>query len=270
MYISENEATRFMIPIGICTDFTELPEARALGYDFAEVPLCDLAALSDDYFDEFAAWCEGSGMRVTAVNRLLPDGLYIVGSDVRAGALHDYLTRAFARCKRLNVKVAVLDAPQARCAPEGYDYPMAWRQLGNFLRLCQGHARENGLSVAVEPLRKTDCNLLNLVSEATLLSGLLQLGNVGVAANTGAMAMAAEPLMALAQTGSALCHVHIEHPLTRRMPREGDGEDYFKLMRILKRSGYKGGVSVTSTKRGDFTADARAALLCLSQAQRSI
>jgi len=258
-----------MIPIGICTDFTNLPDARALGYDFAEVPLCELAALSDNYFDEFSAWCAGSGMRIQAVNRMLPEGMNIVGPDVRAAELHDYLSRAFARLKRLNTRVVTLDAALNRTVPEGYDYPMAWRQLGNFLRLCQGHARENGLVIAAEPLRKTDCNLLNLVSEATLLSGLLQLNNVGVAANTGSMAMAAEPITALSQAGASLCHVHIEHPLTRRMPREGDGEDYFKLMRILKKGGYAGGVSVCCGKCTDFLIEARSALLCLRQAQRS-
>ena len=257
-----------MIPIGICTDFVNLPEAHALGYDFMEVPLNELAALSDDHFEEFVAYCEGSGIRVTAVNRLLPEGLDVVGPDVRAAALHDYLKRAFERCKRLKVRVAALDAALARTVPGGFDYPMAWRQLGNFLRLCQGHARENGLVVAVEPLRKSECNLLNLVSEATLLTGLLQLGSVGVAANTGAMALAAEPLTSLQQAGSGLCHVHVEHPLTRRMPREADGEDYWKLMRLLKKNRYLGGVSVTGQNTGDFTADARAALLCLRQAQR--
>lgn len=257
-----------MIPIGICTDFTNLPDAHALGYDYAEVPLCELAALSDAYFEEFAAYCEGTGIRVMAVNRLLPEGLNIVGPDVSAPELHGYLSRAFERCRRLHVKVAALDAPLARTVPAGFDYPMAWRQLGNFLRLIQGHARECGLDVAVEPLRKADCNLLNLVSEATLMAGLLQLNNVGVAANTGSMAMAAEPVTALSQTGDALRHVHVEHPLTRRMPNQTDGEDYWKLMRILKKSGYRGGVSVLYQKTLDFTLDARGALLCLRQAQR--
>lgn len=257
-----------MIPIGICTDFVNIPEAQALGYDYMEIPLDGLSELSDSYFEEFAAWCAGSGVRIQAVNRMLPDGMSIVGPDVRAAALHDYLTRAFERCRRLNVRTVTLDAALCRTVPEDFDYPMAWRQLGNFLRLCQGHARDNGLVIAVEPLRKTDCNLLNLVSEATLLSGLLQLNNVGVAANTGSMAMAAESVTSLKQCGDSLCHVHIEHPLTRRMPREGDGEDYFKLMRILKKQGYGGGVSVCFTKTADFTADARSALLCLRQAQR--
>ena len=86
-----------MIPIGIATEFTNLPEAHALGYDFAEVPLCELAALSDAYFEEFAAWCEGTGIRVTAVNRLLPEDLPIVGADVRAPELHDYLRGEIGR-----------------------------------------------------------------------------------------------------------------------------------------------------------------------------
>lgn len=257
-----------MIPIGICAELSNLPEAHALGYDFVETPLDTLALLSDSYFDEFAAWREGCGLKVLAVNRLLPDGLDIVGPDVRAPELHAYLKRAFERCRRLGVRVAVLDAPKQRTAPEQSDYPLAWRQLGNFLRLVQPHARECGLAVAAEPLRKTDCNLLNLVSEATLMTGLLQLENVGVAANTGAMAMAAEPYAVLTRTGGALRHVHVEHPLTRRMPREGDGEDYWKLMRLLKRSGYAGGVSAACAKYTDFTAEARAALLCLRQAMR--
>ena len=257
-----------MIPIGIVTDFTELPEAIALGYDYAEVSLSALSALSDAYFDEFAAYCAGNGIRVSAVNDMLPEGLDIVGPGVRATELHDYLKRAFARCKRLNVRVASLDAGLNRTVPAGYDYPMAWRQLGNFLRLCQGHARDCGVVVAVEPLRKVDCNLLNLVSEATLLSGLLQLANVGVAANTGGMGMAAEPVGALAQAGSSLLHVHVEHPLSRRMPREGDGEDYRKLMRTLKGMNYLGGVSVACHKSADFLSDARSALLCLRAAAR--
>ena len=258
-----------MTPIGIATDFTNLPEAHALGYDYVEVSLSELAELSDKYFEEFAAYCEGSGIRVSAVNHMLPDDLPVVGEGVRAPELHDYLKLAFGRAQRLNVRVATMDAAISRGVPANCDYPMAWRQLGNFLRLCQGHARDCGLTIAVEPIRKTECNLLNLVSEATLLAGLLQLGNVGVAANSGHMAMAAEPVSVLRQAGASLCHVHVENTLSRCMPRESDGEDYRKLMLTLRSIGYAGGVSVTGRATGDFASSARAALLCLRQAQHS-
>ena len=258
-----------MIPIGIATDFANLPEAHALGFDYVEIPLNELAGLSDKYFEEFAAYCEGTGIRVLAANRMLPEDLPVVGDNVRAPELHDYLDRAFKRAQRLKVRVVTMDAPKARAVPQGFDYPMAWRQLGNFLRLAQGHARDCALSIAVEPIRKAECDLLNLVSEATLLSGLLQLGNVGVAANLGHMGMASEPLSALRQAGSALCHVHAENALSRCMPRDGDGQDYRKPMAHLRAIGYAGGVSVTGRCSGDFALEAAAALLCLRQAQKT-
>ena len=258
-----------MAAIGICTDFVNLPEVARLGFDYVELSLVAVAALGEAEFAELADWVDAAGIHVYAFRDMLPGNLPVTGPGVSATALHDYLKRAFGRARRLGAKVIALDAAQARGVSRDADFPFAWRQLGNFLRLCQGHARECGLVVAVEPLRKTECNLLNLVSEATLLSGLLQLGNVGVAANTGAMAMAAEPVTALSQCGNSLCHVHVEHPLTRRMPREGDGEDWFKLMRVLKRRGYAGGVSVCCNRTADFIADARSALVCLGQAQRN-
>ena len=258
-----------MIPIGICTDFDNLPEVLSLGFDYVEVPLDELAALSDHFFQEFAAWCEGSGIRVTAVNRMLPKDLPIVGENVHASELHDYLKKAFERARRLKVRVVTMDAPASRMVPDGFDYAMAWRQFGNFLRLAQGHARECGLVIAVEPIRRTECNLLNLVSEATLISGLLQLGNVGVAANSGHMGMASESIGTLAQAGAALWHVHVENTLTRRMPAAGDGEDYRRLMNALRSIGYTGGVSACCAKAGEFSVDAYAALLCLRRAQET-
>lgn len=258
-----------MAAIGICTDFVNLPEVARLGFDYVELSLVAVAALGEAEFAELADWVDAAGIHVYAFRDMLPGNLPVTGPGVSATALHDYLKRAFGRARRLGAKVIALDAAQARGVSRDADFPFAWRQLGNFLRLCQGHARECGLVIAAEPLRKTDCNLMNLVSEATLLSGLLQLGNVGVAANTGSMAMAAEPVTALTRTGNSLCHVHIEHPLTRRMPREGDGEDYFGLMRVLKKQSYVGGVSVVWNKSDDFVGDARAALICLREAQRN-
>ena len=249
-----------MIPIGICTDFTNLPDAHALGYDFMEIPLDALSALSDAYFEEFAAWCTGSGVRVQAVNHMLPEGLSIVGPDVRAPELHAYLSRAFARCQRLSVRVVTLDAALGRTVPEGFDYPMAWRQLGNFLRLCQGHAKECGIAVCLEPLRKADCSLLNLVSEATLIAGLLQLNNIAVAAHWGHMSMASEPMNALWRAAPLLGHVHLENALTRRLPAPGDGEDYGRMLSPLNTMGYKGGISLCGVTTETFVQDAAAAV----------
>ena len=254
-----------MFPIGICTDFVQLPEALSLGYDYAELPLRDLAALPESDFQEFAAYAEGAGLKIAACNRMLPEDLPITGPNVSAAALHGYLAHAFGRARRLGVKVIALDSEKSRPVPAAVDYPFAWRQLGNFLRLTQGHARENGLVVAVEPIRKADCALLNLVSEATLIAGLLQLDNVAVAAHSGHMAMASEPVSALLQAAPLLRHVHVENTLTRALPRSGDGEDYGRLVRVLSEIGYAGGVSLCGTIAPTFIEDARSALECFRE-----
>lgn len=255
-----------MFAIGICTDFYNLPEAAALGFDFAELPLDALASLSEREFSDLAAYVDGAGIRVAACNRMLPPDLPITGANVSANALHGYLTHALGRAHRLGVKVVALDSPASRAVPPGLDYPFAWRQLGNFLRLAQGHAKENGLTIAIEPIRKADCGLMNLVGEATLIAALLQLDNVAVTAHSGHMAMASEPMSALRRAAPLLRHVHIENALTRALPKAGDGEDYRRLTDTLRDIGYAGGVSLCGTIAESFVQDAADALACLRQA----
>ena len=249
-----------MFLTGIYTDFVNLPEVAELGFDYVEIPLDALAALPEGDFQAFVDYAEGRGIRVGACSRMLPEDLPITGANVNATALHGYLKHAFSRAQRLGVKVVALDGAASRAVPADGDFPFAWRQLGNFLRLAQGHARDCGLTIALEPLRKADCSLLNLVSEATLIAGLLQLSNVAVAAHWGHMAMASEPLSSLRRAAPLLRHVYAENALTRDLPRPGDGEDYARLVETLADIGYEGGLTLSGTITETFVEDARAAL----------
>lgn len=248
-----------MAAIGICTDFVNLPGVAALGFDYVELSLADLAALPEADFAELADWVDAAGIRVYACRDMLPGDLAVTGPGVNATALHGYLKHALGRAKRLGVKVVALDAAKSRAVSDGGDFPFAWRQLGNFLRLCQGHAKECGVTVCLEPLRKADCSLLNLVSEATLIAGLLQLSNIAVAAHWGHMSMASEPMDALWRAAPLLRHVHLENALTRRLPAPGDGEDYRRMLSPLNTMGYAGGVSLCGAITGTFAQEAAAA-----------
>ena len=251
-----------MFSIGIRTDFMNLPEVAGIGYDYAELPLDAMAALTEAEFNEFADYAEGAGLNIAACDRMLPADLPVTGPGVSASELHGYLKHALGRARRLGVQTVVLDAEASRVVPSDGDYPFAWRQLGNFLRLCQGHAKECGVTVAIEPIRKADCPLMNLVSEAALICGLLQLDNIAVAAHTGHMAMASEPVSALRRAAPLLRHVRVENALTRALPREGDGEDYRRLADTLNGIGYAGGVTLSGRIAESFPRDAKAALEC--------
>ena len=249
-----------MPAIGICTDFVNLPEVTGLGFDYVELSLAEVAALPEADFCELANWTDAAGIRVRACRDMLPGDLPVTGPGVSATALHAYLERALGRARRLGVKVVALDAAKSRTVAAGGDFPFAWRQLGNFLRLCQGHAKACGVTVCLEPLRKADCTLLNLVSEATLIAGLLQLPNIAVAAHWGHMSMASEPMDALWRAALLLRHVHLENALTRGLPAPGDGEDYNRMLSPLNVMGYTGGVSLCGKITGTFPQDAARAL----------
>lgn len=257
-----------MVKIGLRSEFEFVPEAAGLGFDYLELPLTRIAALTDDEFDELAAYIEAAGINVEAMYDMLPAELRVNGCDVRAKVQHEYLERAFGRARRLGAQVIAFDAPAARNVPTVFDFAMARRQTGNFLRIAQGHAVGVGLQVAIQNYRHAECNLINTVSEAALMAALLQLSQVGVLADTMQMAYAAEPLEALIRCGSSLIHVHTGSPLTRDLPKEGDGEDYVKLFRMLNRKGYQGRVSATTSKECTVET-AKAALDCLKKARQA-
>lgn len=229
--------------IGLCTEFAFVPEAAELGFDYLELPLRDIAALSEEEFDEMANYTAAANLRVEVLNHMLPDSLRVTGADVSARRQHEYLSRAFSRAQRLGAQIVVFDAPLARSVPYGFDFALARRQAGNFLRIVQGHASQHALKVAVQSFRAAECNLINTVAEAATMAALLQLDSVGVMADTMQMALSAEPLDALVRTGSALMHLHTGAALTRALPHKGDGEDYTALFRMLKRCSYLGHVS---------------------------
>lgn len=255
-----------MIRIGIRTEFESVPEMASVGFDFLEIPLTRIAALSDAEYAELAEYVHAAEISIEAACDMLPAALRVNGPQVSAQAQHEYLDRAFSRAQGLGVRIVAFDAPASRAVPAGFDFAMARRQTGNFLRIAQGHAAALGLRVAIQNYRRAECNLINTISESALMAALLQLDNVGVLADTVQMALASESLDAIERAGSSLVHVHTGAALDRTLPRDGDGEDYEKLFSLLARCGYDGRVSCVSGRETDVPA-AQTALRRLQRAR---
>lgn len=258
-----------MIRLGICTDIANIDLVAEIGYDYMETGLSALAALSDEEYEAAARRVEKAKIQVEACNGMMPASVPVTGPNVSAQAIHDYLNKAFARAARLGVKVVVFGSAGSRNVPEGFDLDQAWRQIGNFLRIAQGHAVEHGITIAIEPLRKGESNIINYVSEAVLLSSILQLSNVRALADTYHMAMGSEPYSFLATAAPMLAHVHTANAIGRILPKEGDGENYEGIFSALRRGGYDGRVSCEAGCK-DFPVDAKAAFEVLDKVRKSV
>ena len=258
-----------MIRLGICTDISNIDLVANIGFDYLETGLSALAALPEEDYERTVERVDNARIKVEACNGMMPASIRVTGPDVNAQEIHEYLDKAFARAKRLGAEIIVFGSAGSRNVPEGFDFGTAWRQIGNFLRIAQGHAVECGLTIAIEPLRRFESNIINYVSEAVALASLLQLNNVRVLGDTYHMAMGGEPYSVLALAGDLLAHVHTANTLGRVLPREGDGEDYAGIFDALRASGYGARVSCEAGFK-HFAADAKGAFTVLDKLRHKI
>lgn len=257
------EAIRF----GICAEPGRIAQAARAGYDYVELDLNRVMALNEGEYRDMTGQMERFGVYAEVVHNPLPEGAAIVGEGVSAQALHAHLSRSFELARMLGAEIVVFDCEASRALPRNFDPAMAWRQLGNFIRILQTHAADNDLKVALLPLRRSAAELMNYVSEATLISAMLRLDRVGVAASSYNMAMEAESLPQLKRTGSLLWHMRTSNVLGNKAPRTGDGEDYAALFAALHEMNYVGRISMEGSCP-DFDADAIAALVRLKNEWR--
>jgi len=255
-----------MIKLGICTAIDNINKVAAMGFDYLEGGLASIAGMTDEDYEKACALVDAAPIKVESCNGMLPGDLKIVGEEVNAQAIHDYLDKAFARAKRLGVKVVVFGSGRSRSVPEGFSTAQAWRQVSNFLRLAERHAQENDITIAIEPLRAVESNIMNFVSEATLMSSLIQMPHIGVLGDTYHMAMGSEPLSAFTMAGDLLKHVHVACAIGRAYPKHGDGEDYEKLFETLRGINYEGRVSIEG-RCDDFDTEAVEAFQVLNAAR---
>ena len=252
--------------LGVCTGFENIQAAADAGFDYLECALSALAAMPEAQFRALAERRADFPIPVSRCNGFLPGTLKVVGPEANPRALDEYLERAFSRAHALGVELAVFGSGGARGVPEGFSHAEAWRQIADFLRRASDCGRKYQISVAIEPLRREECNILNYVSEAVLLSALLDLPEIGALGDTFHMRSGAEPWSALTQAGEKLRHVHVSHELDdlsgRVFPSEGDGTDYEGIFAALRAGGYSGGVSMEAGTT-DFAADAARAVKCL-------
>ena len=127
-----------LIRIGMCVELDFVPEAAGTGFDYLELPLARIAALSGSEFGELAGYMDALRVPVRAMYAMLPDELRVTGPDVQARLQHAYLEEAFARARRLGAQTVAFDAAASRRVPGGFDFALARRQAGNFLRIVQG------------------------------------------------------------------------------------------------------------------------------------
>jgi sugar phosphate isomerase/epimerase len=187
-----------------------------------------------------------------------------VGPNVDATALKEYVTRNLDRCRELGSGIVVWGSAGSRNVPEGFSRAEAWNQIKSFLHEAGDMARSRKVIIAIEPLTKSESNIINTGDEAFQLVREVGHPNVKMIVDYYHMRLENESPDILRKAADEIVHLHFANPKGRRWPKLSDDDpEYARFFEILKEIRYRGGISIEG--RGTIEADAAGSLAFFRQ-----
>ena len=243
---------------GVCAAPEQAGLLAEAGYDYLEASVAgDLIPEEDE-----AAWAEkrrpllSLPLRPEAFNSFVRSGK-IVGPEADPARLRRYVDTALGRAAEVGGEIIVFGSGGARQIPDNFPQDRADAQLQDFLGFCADASDRSGVTVVIEPLARSECNFLNLVSEGAAWARTVSRPGVRALADTYHMEQEDEPVSAIVNAGDVLAHAHTADT-GRRAPGTGH-YDHAAFFRALKAAGYDGRVSIECSW-GDFAAEIGPAL----------
>jgi len=252
--------------IGICVDPDRFEAAQAAGFDYVETNASRVAALTEPDFEKLAAQVAQLRISVAASMSFIPGAIKLTGPEVDPAKQMAYVTGALGRLKRLGVKVVVLGSGGARRVPDGFSRDEAFNQLVDFCRRIAPVARENGITIAIEPLRKQETNIINTAREGLALVKAVDRPEIRLLVDYYHLAEEGENPDIIAEAGSLVVHTHIANPKGRVYPLSLDESAYAGFFSNLCKIGYQGRLSIEASTK-DFAAEAPQSLALLRNAR---
>lgn len=231
--------------LGLCTELDNLAVAAAAGFDFVEVNVQGhLMPQADD--DAFAANRDAilaSPIPIKAANCFVPGGLKITGPEVDLEALTAYAATAFERAAAVGIETIVFGSGGARRIPAGFDRAAAWDQLVAFGGRIAPLAAAQGVTIVVEPLNQSECNVFTAVGESADYVRQIDHPNMKLLVDAFHWGRDQDSYGDLVEAGPLLRHAHIATYANRRAPGV-EPCAFGPFFAALRAGGYDGRISI--------------------------
>jgi D-psicose/D-tagatose/L-ribulose 3-epimerase len=232
------------VQVGYCTSVKNLEAAKAAGFDYVEVAATEVANLSDAEFDAVLARAKALGVPTPAANLFLPATLKVVGPDVNVELQAVHVKKVMSRLSKLGVQVLVFGSGGARRVPDGFSRDEAWKQLVDFSRRAAQEARPAGITVAIEPLRTQETNIINTAAEGLRLVEDVKDPNFQLMIDFYHLASEHEDPAIVIKAKDHLRHLHVANPNGRVFLQKWEEFDYAPFFANLKAIGYDRRISM--------------------------
>ncbi len=209
------------------------------GFDYVELPLAEMMALDDAGREQIKNKLQTYGIACEVCNNFSPTDMRLTGEEAELEAALEYVEKALSYAKSLGAVRVVFGSGKAKQVPDGFDMQEGYRQVVALLKEAGRIAGENGIVIAIEPLRRQECNLINTFEEGCQLAGDVGSENVKVLVDYYHLTEEQEPLEHLERLGAEyLQHVHFADPEGRVYPTAGRAGNFRMFADALKKIGY--------------------------------
>jgi sugar phosphate isomerase/epimerase len=232
------------VKVGYCTSLKNAEAAKAAGFDYVELSATEVAGLSDADFEAAAARLKQAGIATPAANLFVPQTIKVVGPEIDLDRQTAHVRKVMSRLSTLGVQVLVFGSGGARRVPDGFSRDEAWKQLVDFSRRAADEARTHGITVAIEPLRRQETNIINTAAEGLELVNAVNHPNFQLMIDFYHLASEHEDPAIVLEAKDHLRHLHVANPQGRVFPQKWEEYDYAPFFANLKAIGYDKRISM--------------------------
>ena len=235
--------------VGYCTGLKNLEPAKAAGFEYVELGATEIAGLTDADFEAAAARIKALGISTPVANLFLPATLKVTGPDINADAQMAHVKKAFTRLAQLGTGIVVFGSGGARRVPEGFDKEEAYKQLVDFGRRAAREAATHKITIAIEPLRRQETNIINTAGEGLELVKAINHPNFQLMIDFYHLASEKEDPEIVIRAKDHIRHLHFANPTGRVFPLKWEEFDYAPFFANLKKIGYDKRISMEGSTK---------------------
>ncbi|MBQ9264006.1 MAG: sugar phosphate isomerase/epimerase [Clostridia bacterium] len=248
--------------IGFCAKPDQIDQVAAAGFDYIEPPVNYLAGLTEEDFSACLNKVKAASIPCLSFNLLFPKTMALLAPETTDAQIAEYLNGALARVRCMGGRIAVFGSGKSRNRPADMPYDAAFRRLAQVTRLTGEMAEKYEVTVVIEPLNRSETNMINSLGEGACLVAVVNHPCVKLLADYYHVAVERHPIEDIERL-SGITHAHIAAEIGRRIPLEAD-EGYQRMFAAMKRTGYQGMLSIEG-KSDDLAADGPVAVHMLKK-----
>jgi D-psicose/D-tagatose/L-ribulose 3-epimerase len=237
------------VKIGYCGRLSDVETVKAAGFDYLEVRVAEVAALSDADFAATVEKFKQVGLPVLSANIFIPSDIKITGPNIDKERQMQYIRKALDRVSLLGVHLVVFGSGGARQVPEGFPHQEAFQQLVDFGKRLAPEARARNITIAIEPLRQQESNIVNNSLEALRWVKDVDDPNIQLMIDFYHFSVEKEDTSDILMVKDHLRHLHMANPNGRVLPLKWDEYKYAPFFALLRKIHYDRLISVEASTK---------------------